>query len=192
MLIIGCSREPRREAPPSAAVRVPPPVVSPAPSGFPRADELDWQGPAASDPSLPAALSDGTGGQFRYRVAGSVQGHAHIARVDRQGREVWHNMGTEFSNAAVMLLDGERLYVIEYWQNASGARVSAFDAANGVPLWMLPVQGLGPIEHSRYVNQVTARLVRGALVLWGAESAGRYIEVFDPAGKMLSSRLLPR
>lgn len=88
---------------------------------------------------------------------------------------------------------GDRLYVAAYHRMSSGCEVVAYDLAAGKEIWRKELQGLGPIEHSKYGNLVTLDLEGGWLVVRSTESAGRYIECLSPAdGAQLHHRVLPR
>ena len=50
--------------------------------------------------------------------------------------------------------------------------------------------GLGDIVHTRYTNAVCAQWIRGALVVFGHEGAGDFIEVLSRDGALLSQRIL--
>jgi hypothetical protein len=204
-LATGCTREPRSAEPRTPAPQVepppavtPPPSVSPAP-GLPTAEELDWQGPDGF-PSLqkfdPPVLVAADGSRFEYRMKGTAADSKRspvIAHVSTKDGDLWTAVGLdEFVPGAALAEDGVRLYVAEHSLIATGAHITAYDAATGAKLWSQSVQGIGPIAHSKYANRVTLAVIRGALVVFGNEAAGRYIEVYDPAGKMLSNRQVPR
>jgi hypothetical protein len=69
---------------------------------------------------------------------------------------------------------------------------SGADCVGGCPprkeLGSTPVQGFGMKDHC-LCQHVTARIVRGAQVLYGNDARRRY-EVYAPTGEMLSTRLL--
>ncbi len=118
-----------------------------------------------------------------------------VARVRFHRDVVWQQpLPKDGGTDAAVLVDNPhgRAYVAQYSAIASGASVYGFDLATGKQRWVTPVRGLGPVDHSEYLNHVTLRLVRGALVVFGDEAQGRYIEVFDTeSGSMRSTRILP-
>lgn len=88
---------------------------------------------------------------------------------------------------AALAADATRLYVVQFCSLTNGASIVAIDLASGAIGWTSWVRGLGPVIHSRYSNVVAARVVRGALVVFGDEAGGEYVEVFSPDGTMLST-----
>lgn len=69
------------------------------------------------------------------------------------------------------------LYVALYHRIAAGCQVLAFDAETGAERWRADLFGVGPIAHSKYRNEVDLELRDDALIVWGREAGGRYIEV---------------
>lgn len=197
-----CSREPRpvgRPAPraeaPARPVEPATPAPSPSPAPYPSADSIDWQG----DPGFPNQVPDppreltlADGDHIRYQIP-KERGPAILERVGPDGSLRWQTLTRDLfvPGAALLVLD-QRVYVAEHGRISSGATLSAFDLASGGQLWSLPVHGLGPIGHSKYANRVELAAIQGAIVVFGNESSGRYIEVFAPDGSMLSTRVVPR
>lgn len=171
-------------------------LASPAAATPPAAGEIEWAGDPGSahpvsGPTLAVVSKDDV---VRY-VLGGDRRPAHLQRVRFHRDIVWDQpVPAEFVDAAALVVDigTGAVYLAHYSAIASGATLLAFDLASGAARWTTPVRGLGPVAHSKYSNQVKLQMLRGALVLYGNESAGRYIEVFDPAsGRMLSTRTLP-
>lgn len=204
LFVPACSREPRpasRPAPraqpatPVPALPTSLPSTTPPDDAYPTAAQIDWQGPAGfpsqvPEPPLELTLPDGD--RVLYQVA-QDRGPATIRRVGPDGTQRWAVPGAdEFIPGAAMVTLGDRLYIAEHGRISSGANLSSFELASGAKVWTLPVQGLGPISHSKYANRVEVAVIHNAIVVFGNESSGRYIEVFAPDGRMLSTRLVPR
>jgi outer membrane protein assembly factor BamB len=86
-----------------------------------------------------------------------------------------------------------RIFVAHYTSYTNGCSVAAYDAGSGAQLWTTTLQGLGPVEHSKYRNRVSLEVVEGVVVVSGEESAGRYVEVLAPrSGRLLYHRVLVR
>lgn len=164
----------------------------------PQARDLEWQGdegwPLAiqrREPTL--AVVDKDDNVIFER--GEADGSVWVQRVRFHRKLMWrHALQSDFMAEAAMVVDKEKsaLYLVHYGVMSSGATVVALDLGTGQERWTTSVVGLGPIAHSKYSNHVVLKLVRGALVAYGNEAAGRYIEVFDPqTGKMLSTHKLP-
>jgi hypothetical protein len=76
---------------------------------------------------------------------------------------------------------GDRLIVwyAEYGPISSGCSLVAYDLEAGKQLWKTNLKGLGPIDHTKYRNQVVLELDRDVVRVWGQESAGNYLEIVD-------------
>jgi outer membrane protein assembly factor BamB len=87
-----------------------------------------------------------------------------------------------------LVVQGDTLYYVVHHPIASGAGVVAIDLATGKQRWQTAVVGIGPQSHSKYRNQVALE-VRGEIVIvQGAESHGRYVELLDrKTGKTLAN-----
>lgn len=97
--------------------------------------------------------------------------------------------------ASAYVVTGDRLFFADYSAWSSGCKLIAYDLTTGKKLWSAPVEGIGPISHTKYRNRVALTLEKHpaadawGVVVTGWESAGRYVEVRDPAtGKMLANR----
>lgn len=167
-------------------------------AALPSATELDWDGDAGApmaverrEPTL--AVVDKDDNVLFER--GEADRSAWVQRVRYHRKLIWRQaLPSQFLAEAALLVDKDRgaLYVAHYGIMSSGATIRALDLGTGQERWSTPVVGLGSVNHDKYSNHVVLKLVRGALVAYGNEAAGRYIEVFDPqTGKMVSTRQLP-
>jgi outer membrane protein assembly factor BamB len=138
-------------------------------------------------PRFEVAAPDG--GRF---VFSSGWKRSRLRRVDPRGAVVWRRALRGLpTSAAAMVLDGDTLYAALYNGGFPGCRVAAFDARSGARRWEKPLQGLGFIAHSAYVNRVQMQLAPRGLVIYGKEWRGRYVEILDPAdGRQLAHRLV--
>lgn len=111
----------------------------------------------------------------------------------RGARELWrHDETGVFVADAALAIDGEVLYVARYSNISSGCILHAFDVLSGDERFTTRLRGLGPIAHSEYLAAVELRVVRGWPVVYGWESAGRYVEAVDPAtGASVYHALVP-
>jgi hypothetical protein len=87
------------------------------------------------------------------------------------------------------------LYVADFSPYASGCKVVAYELKTGKKLWNQNLEGLGPIDHTKYRNRVTLMAEKHptaagwAVVVTGWEAAGRYLEVLDlRTGKQLAHK----
>ena len=88
---------------------------------------------------------------------------------------------------------GDVLYVADFGPSSSGCRVIAYDLTTGKKAWVKNLDGIGPIDHTKYRNKVAMSVEKHptetqfALVIVGQESFGRYVEVLDlTTGKQLA------
>ena len=96
------------------------------------------------------------------------------------GRELWHLDETHaFVEDAALLIAHGTLYSARISNISSGCILYAFDLRTGAQRWTTPLTGLGPIDHSEYLNAVELRMIDGRPVVFGWESSGRYIEAVD-------------
>jgi len=94
---------------------------------------------------------------------------------------------------SVFRIQEDRLYYARFSFSGTGGSVVAVDLTTGKELWNSPLQALGPIEHSSYLNQMN--LDANLEVVWvrGNESMGRYLEYKDvTTGKTVGHRIFPR
>lgn len=109
---------------------------------------------------------------------------------------MWSNrFDGQFVNEAALVIDGEHLYVVNHSMIATGATAMKFDLRSGKQLWKVDLEGVGPVGHSKYRNEVQVRIERGLggeyLTVFGRESSGRYIERLSlKDGKQLSNHKL--
>lgn len=151
---------------PQPELRAPPPPWS-------------WNGPPPDHRHTGATVArDGLVCSFAYADRGPV---AHLA-CSSAGRELWHRdeLGA-LDDAAALLLDTGTLYVARHSSISDGCTLHAIDAQTGAERWKTRLRALGPVAHSEYLNAVEVRMDRGRVVVFGWESAGRYIEGVDPA-----------
>jgi hypothetical protein len=111
-------------------------------------------------------------------------------RLKEEGKEVcafradWETVFTRW---------GDRLYLADYHFAASGCTVIAIDLKNGKELWRSRLRGLGFIVHSIYENSVNIQTDGKAVIVWGNESAGRYVEFLDVVtGKTVGHKVFGR
>ncbi|MGC4006479.1 MAG: hypothetical protein QM811_26490 [Pirellulales bacterium] len=87
---------------------------------------------------------------------------------------------THFSTDSIVFArKGGVLYVAEYRCCSFGGCVTAVDIATERTMWRRPLQALGMIAHSKYLNDINIDVVEDRVEIHGQESAGRYIEILD-------------
>ena len=84
---------------------------------------------------------------------------------------------------------GSTLYVTQHNRSANGCALVAIDLETKKQLWQTHLQGIGVVPHFRYSNQVTLDLDGSVAIVYGHESAGKYIEFVDlKTGKTVANR----
>ena len=107
-----------------------------------------------------------------------------------------HNLFTIHGHPhTVFAVDGDVLYYARYSLIGYGGTIDAVDLKSNRILWSTKLQAVGPVEHSRYSNEMNLCLdpiLENTLTVFGHEGHGDYEEVLDPTtGKQLKHRLLP-
>jgi hypothetical protein len=100
---------------------------------------------------------------------------------------------------SAIVVRGDRLYVAGFSPIATGCKVTAYDLTTGKKAWEKELDGIGPVDHSKYRNRVAMGVEKhptathSALVVTGSEAYGRYIEVLDlGTGKQLAHKRFGR
>jgi hypothetical protein len=153
--------------------------------------ELPWRWTAAAGsdehPEVPGPDGD------RFRFTAPRWHAARLARIGAHGARWTFKIPGSTPDRARLVFDGQTLFAALYLDGASGCRVLALDARTGALRWDVRPKGVGAMLHSKYSNDVQLEMRDGRLVLYGKESAGRYIEVLSPTdGRTLSHRLVGR
>lgn len=85
---------------------------------------------------------------------------------------------------------GDRVIIVSWHSVATGALVTLLDSQTGAVLWQRSALALGDITHSRYSNRVTAAATDDAVVVWGREAGGDYLDVIGFDGEVRQHRRL--
>ncbi len=161
--------QPEIETPPPAAVEAPPVTAD---------NSLPWlwrSAQVAGQPerglSMPTFRNGTTLIEVRSREAGGLE----VVQTD-DGKTEWT---TTLPDRAAALAWAGDVVVAHYDPIASGTQVTRLHAETGATVWTTPLQGMGPIDHSRYRNDVQTQIAAGKIWVYGWESAGAYVEVLD-------------
>lgn len=138
------------------------------------ADEAKWDPPADDfQRCLAHQLTD-------YTVEMTRAKGSHwevILRVTDSGKEVYSWKG--HLSTVFFERDGV-LYHADFSQMSTGCAVVAFDLKAKKQLWRTDLKGVGPVDHSKYRNEVRMGLLDAdAVVVYGHESDGKYVEILD-------------
>jgi hypothetical protein len=200
LALAACSPAPARPAP-AVTLRAPRVTASPAPlrgtlqrPPAPSTYAWHWAGAAPGfGQSFYRAPRTATDGALTCTFTYDRNAGAARTACASGGRELWsHTERNVFVADAALALRRGVLYVARFSDISSGCILQAFDAGSGAARWSTPLQGLGPIAHSEYLNAVEVRVIGDRPVVYGWESAGRYVEAVDPAtGKTAYHALVP-
>ncbi|MFT7518843.1 MAG: hypothetical protein ACI9MC_000977 [Kiritimatiellia bacterium] len=103
----------------------------------------------------------------------------------REGQVVW-TLPLPKGHTASRVIDHEgEVWVVSWSPLSSGGTIRYIMSATGAVRWEQQLRALGPQEHSEYVNELQATWVEGAVVVYGKESNGRYVEVYGSSSGQL-------
>jgi hypothetical protein len=74
---------------------------------------------------------------------------------------------------------GDVVFVADFSPMATGCTIVAYDLKARRQLWQCPLKGNPPQAHSEYRHQVNITVDDDAVLVYGNESNGRYIEYVD-------------
>ena len=103
-------------------------------------------------------------------------GNAIHVEVHEEGKKVYQ-WRTHIEGAFVF--SNSTLVYSTHHPNASGCHLIAVDLNTGKQLWASSLDGIGPVNHSQYQNQINLRIHQGQITVLGNESFGQYIEMVD-------------
>jgi len=152
-----------------------------------------------SDPLATEPWSWDTEERNAHRLPSEYGGHYvfsphpetdRILRYGRSGSLLWeHTVKSEGACAAAAFHEvSNRVFVVHYCRYANGAKLVSLDAQRGTVHWSRPVLGLGSVPHSEYINTLQVGSHALGIAVYGRESGGHYIELFDPEGQRLSTQ----
>jgi len=149
------------------------------------ADDTKWEW---NDENATAAYSAKTMPDgYKVEIIDKKEFTKATLKFTKEGKEVFTiegHLGTVF------LVKENVLYYADYSPFSTGCSIVARDLTNGKELWKTPLQGLGPISHSKYRNGVSVDWVEGALRAFGHEASGNYVEFVDPrTGKSVGHKV---
>ena len=109
----------------------------------------------------------------------SVEQAARLEHTEGESRRWRVPIEADEREAGALVADERGAYVATFHPTAACATVRAFTALDGRLAWERLV-GCMTEAHSAYVNDVDLVLERDRLLVWGAESAGRYVVALNP------------
>jgi len=148
------------------------------------ADTEEWQW--KPDRTTAAGSAKSYMGDFQADVAVNDSGATLVkfAKGDDVVFILEGHAGTVFAGR------GNVVYYADFIPQSSGCTVIAYDLKEKKQLWKANLKGLGPIDHTKYRNQVSLDIKDDAVRILGNESAGKYVEYLDlKSGKTVGHRV---
>lgn len=110
--------------------------------------------------------------------------------ITHDGRTVASWKGHRYST---FVIAHDVLYRTDFSPTSTGCDAIAYDLKQGQTIWTTHLWGVRVDAHSMYSNRVRLDVDDLYVIVFGNESAGRYIELLDPkTGKTVGQRLLGR
>src|SRR6185437_4567212 len=78
---------------------------------------------------------------------------------------------------SVFGIETDRLFYADFKRYTAGGVIRAVDLKTGKELWMSPLRAVTVAGHSLYSNRIMMEVHEGAIILYGNESGGCYIEI---------------
>jgi hypothetical protein len=120
-------------------------------------------------------------------------GFGGVDLVFRAGRK---DVLTVIGHRGTVFVAGETgtIFYADFGPISSGCALVAFDLGMRKQLWKCQLKGLGPIDHTKYRNEVRLDVLPdGTLRVYGHESAGDYVEYVDgKTGKTVGHKVFAR
>lgn len=112
-----------------------------------------------------------------------------MVHITAKGQEV---CSFRAHDETVFTQHGDAVFVADFCPIATGCTVVAYDLRARKELWRCELRGNPPKWHSMYRHQVSISVDGGAVLVYGNESNGRYIEYVDAkTGKTVGHKKLP-
>ncbi len=138
------------------------------------ADKTPWSWPLETGTPEACARHFGGGYDVETKVP-DVPSLPPMVEVRKDGNTI---VSWRAQIASVFLRGADTLYYAEFSPYSSGCSVVAYDLNRG-ERWKTPLWGIGPLGNSMYANRVNMKLEGNHLIVYGDESAGRYIQLID-------------
>jgi outer membrane protein assembly factor BamB len=152
------------------------PGVSLMSTSVPALGEWQWDPAGAISQNGGMAVPFEAGDRLELRIAEDGRS-ATLGRLKGSGTWAWRReLPLDGASAGVMVAQASTVYAAFVPAHAAGARLVAVDADTGAPRWSTGLLGIGPTGHSKYSNRVQLRVVGDLVIVFGEESAGRYVE----------------
>jgi hypothetical protein len=138
------------------------------------AEKTPWSWPVET--ATPEACARHFGGGYDVEIKSpDVPSLPPMVEVRKDGKTI---VSWRAHIASVFLRGTDTLYYAEFSPYYSGCSIVAYHLDHG-ERWKTPLWGIGPLGNSMYTNRVNMKLDGNNLIVYGDESAGRYIQLLD-------------
>ncbi len=138
------------------------------------AEKTPWSWPVETATPEACARHFGAGYDVELKSR-DVPSMPPMVEVRRDGKTI---VSWRAHIASVFLRRADTLYYAEFSPYSSGCSIVAYHLNHG-ERWKTPLWGIGPLGNSMYTNRVNMKLDGNHLIVFGDESAGRYIQLVD-------------
>ncbi len=149
------------------------------------ADKTPWSWPLET--ATPDACARHFGGGYDVAIkAPQEPSLPPMIEVQKAGKTI---VSLRSHVASVFVRGGDTLYYADYSPHSAGCSIVAYHLSQG-ERWKTPLWAIGPLGQSMYANRVNMKLDGNHLIVYGDESAGRYIELLDVrTGRIVGRRV---
>jgi hypothetical protein len=152
-------------------------------------EQDDWQWRPAKGQLLAALTPLNDRYQIDVVLPKGQWGASLSVRIGDHAKEIYQFKGHSGTAAETF---GSLVIFTDYEPGRSGCSLVAYDLKEGKEAWRTKLEGLGHVIHSKYSNSVSMRRKGGMLIVYGSESAGRYIEMVQITnGRIIGNKVLP-
>jgi hypothetical protein len=138
------------------------------------AEKTEWSWPVET--STPEACARQFGGGYEVEITRPKEpSMPPMIQVSRDENDI---VAWRAHPASVFVRRGDVLFYADFSPNSSGCSIVAYHLQQG-ELWKTPLWGIVLLGQSMYSNRVNLKLDGDHLIVYGDESAGKYIELVD-------------
>ena len=151
------------------------------------AEKTQWAWPLET--ATPQDCARNFGGGYDVEIAQPKEPSSPtMVQVCKDGNDV---VTWRADTGSVFVRGSDVVYRAEFSPYASGCSAVAYHLKRG-ELWKTPLWGIGPMGNSMYTNRVNMKLDGDYLIVYGDESAGRYIQLVDiRTGRIVGASVSP-
>ena len=148
------------------------------------AEKTEWSWPVET--ATPQGCARQFGGGYEVEITEPKEPSVPaMIQIRKDGRDI---VEWRAHSASVFVRRGDVLFYAAFSPHSSGCSIVAHHLQQG-ELWKTPLWGISLLGQSMYTNRVNMKLDGNNLIVYGDESAGRYIELVDVlTGRVVGKR----